>query len=200
MNAATGDWSLKRILIRYSETGGSSLGIRFYFKNLVDSWKNKNPQVEVVTVHSQFENPQVTAVWKSGETHETNVANLKPKQIENLLNFYRNSHGANLHLRHGGPRCWTERRSIQGTWQPSLESSLRSLKWFHKGTPVGGLSGSRQGWMRLQYSPQSIRLAADHYRGSTSGRWGSNKMHGADIDVGFNKDRLSNAFRDPFSL
>ena len=199
MNAATGEWALKRLVIRYSETGGSSLGVRFYFRNLLESWKAKNPQVELETVHSQFEHPRITAYWKTGESHETNMANLKPRQIENLLNFYRNSQGANQYLRHGGPRCWTERRSIQGLWQPSLESSLKSLKWFHKGTPVGGMRQDLKSWMKLQYSPASVRLAAEHYNGQTSGRWGPNEMHGTKVDVGFGKDRLSSVFRDPFT-
>jgi large subunit ribosomal protein L43 len=199
MNAATGEWALKKLVIRYSETGGSSLGTRFYFKHLLESWKNKNPQVEVVTLHSQFEHPRVTAEWVSGESHETSMANLKARQIENLLNFYRNSQGPNLHLRHGGPRCWTERRSIQGTWQPSLESSLKGLRWFHKGTPVGGARGLEKSWSRLEYSPASVKLAADHYNGLTSGRWGSNEMHGTKVDVGFSKDKLSNVFSSPFA-
>ena len=199
MNAASGEWSLKRLVLRYSETGGSSLGVRFYFRNLLESWRTKNPQVTLETVHSQYENPRVTAEWINGETHETSMANLKPRQIENLLNYYRNSHGPNLYLRHGGPRCWTERRSVQGLWQPSLESSLKSLKWFHKGTPVGGRVASQNTWNRLEYSPTSVKLAADHYNGVTSGRWGTKQIHGTSVDVGFGKDRLSTVFRDPFN-
>jgi large subunit ribosomal protein L43 len=199
MNAATGEWALKQLMIRYSETGGSSLGVRFYFRHILDSWKNKNPQVQVETVHSQFEHPRITAEWSSGETHSTNMANLKPRQIENLLNFYRNSQGANLYLRHGGPRCWSERRSIQGVWQPSLESSLKSLNWFHKGIPVGGKSVQERNWNRLQYSPASVKLAHDHYKGLTGGRWGGSELHGTKVDVGFSKDRLSEVFSNPFA-
>ena len=198
MNAATGEWALRKLVIRYSETGGSSLGVRFYFRHLLESWKTKNPQVQVETVHSQFEHPQVSAEWISGETHETNMANLKPKQIEYLLNFYRNSQGANMYLRHGGPRCWTERRSIQGVWQPTLESSLKGLGWFHQGVPFGGVVGGRQNRRILRYSPASLKLAHDHYNGITSGRWGSLKMHGTEVNVGFSKDKLSAIFSKPF--
>ena len=200
MNAQTGEWALKRLLLRYSETGGSSLGARFYFRHLLDSWKSKNPQVEIMMEHSQFEHPRVQAEWQTGEKHETNMANLRPKQIENLLNYYRNSQGANLYLRHGGPRCWSERRSIQGLWQPSLESCLKSLKWFHQGTPLGGFTnGQRQNRRVLRYSPTSTRLAHEHYNGQTTGKWGPNVMHGTRMSVGFNKDELSRIFRNPFT-
>ncbi|EER12682.1 conserved hypothetical protein, partial [Perkinsus marinus ATCC 50983] len=121
MNAHTGAWYLKKVVIRYSETGGSSLGVRFFFRHLLQPWKDRNPQVEVVTTHSQYEHPQLTGEWASGDTYTTNMRKLRPWQIEDLMNLYRNSEGPNLFLRHGGPRIWTERRSIQGLWQPSPE-------------------------------------------------------------------------------
>ena len=199
MNAATGEWMLKRVVIRYSETGGSSLGTRFYFRHLLESWKEKNPQVEVSTVHSQYEHPQVKAEWQSGETHETSMANLKPKQIDYLLNFYRNSHGPNLYLRHGGPRCWTERRSIQGLWQPSLESCMKSLKWFHRKAVH---SKSETPLARtLKYSPTSIKLAELHQTGlGTYGRWGKQYFDPNQVTrVGFDKEVLNETFSNPFS-
>lgn len=193
MNAITGEWALKKLVLRYSETGGSSLGVRFYFRHLLEGWKDRNGQVEVVTEHSQFEHPCVRAEWMSGEKHETNMANLKPKQIENLLNFYRNSQGPNLYLRHGGPRCWTQRRTIQGLWQPSLEGSLKSLKWFY-------IDREKKNFNRaLKYSPSALKLASDHYNGITSGRWGSPELHGTPVDVGFNKSKLNEIFSSPFN-
>ena len=38
MNAHTGQWHLKRMIIRYSETAGSSLGVRFYFRHLLPQY------------------------------------------------------------------------------------------------------------------------------------------------------------------
>ncbi|KAF4725509.1 hypothetical protein FOZ62_028561, partial [Perkinsus olseni] len=142
MNAHTGVWHLKKVIIRYSETGGSSLGVRFFFRHLLQPWRDRNPQVVVVVV---------------GGTVITVV-----QQIEDLMNLYRNSEGPNLFLRHGGPRIWTERRSIQGLWQPSPEGALVALKWFHKPDkpPV-----------YLKYSPTSVKLARQHISYG-KGRWG----------------------------
>ena len=64
MNAATGEWHLQRMVIRYSETGGASLGVRFLFKNLLPRWKMRNPQVEVVTQHSQYEHPEMLCQFR----------------------------------------------------------------------------------------------------------------------------------------
>lgn len=40
-----GVWQLKEVLLRYSETGYSSNGVRFYLKHLLPSWEQRNPQV-----------------------------------------------------------------------------------------------------------------------------------------------------------
>lgn len=42
------------------------------------------------------------------------------------MNLQRNSESPNLYLRHGGPRVWTERRSVQGLWQPSPEGMFKA--------------------------------------------------------------------------
>eukprot|EP00438_Fugacium_kawagutii_P024042 Skav212905 [mRNA] locus=scaffold374:148530:152298:- [translate_table: standard] len=105
MNAATGTWQLRRVIIRYSETGGSSLGTRFYLRHL----------------------------------------------LPELLNLQRNSESPNLYLRHGGPRVWTERRSIQGLWQPSAEGMFR----------VAQLQATLEAWGKLQPSNRFELILAD---------------------------------------
>merc|ERR1719171_2476550 len=113
MNAATGEWFLKKLILRYSETGGSSLGVRFYLRHLVQNWKERNPQVQLTTVHSQFEHPELTAIWASGESHVASLRNLSPKQIEDFLTFYRNSEGPNSDRTSRSPQSAWERGSAE---------------------------------------------------------------------------------------
>jgi large subunit ribosomal protein L43 len=168
MDALTGQLQLEEIVIRYSETGGSSLGVRFFLKNLLSDWTNEHGQaarVQVRTEHSLYQHPRVVARWKSGETAESSLRNLTPKQIGELLNLYRDSHGPNLQLRHGGPRCWTNQRSIQGLWQPSLDLALKQIT---KATAVA--NGKKQA--ELNFSVPSIMLSKQHLTGK-GGRWGA---------------------------
>ena len=97
----------------------SLIGVRYHLRNLLPAWRERNPQVDVVTSHSQFEHPELSCYFRSGEVCTQTLKNLTARQIEDLLSHFRNSDGPNLHLKHGGPRVWTERRSIQGLWQPS---------------------------------------------------------------------------------
>lgn len=60
--ATLGVWQLKKIRLRYSETGYSSTGIRYYMRHLLRDFTLQNPQIEITRVHEQFENPQATFV------------------------------------------------------------------------------------------------------------------------------------------
>lgn len=184
MNAHTGQWHLKRAIIRYSETAGDCIGVRFYLRHLLPIWKQRNPQVDVQTVHSQLQDPQLTVHFASGESFETTLRRLKARQVEDLLNHYRNSESPNLYLRHGGPRVWTERRSIQGMWQPSVEGMLEALRWAKK--PFFPMK-------KLKYSPTSLRLSEQHVL-EARGRWGPQ----AEFAKGMDKHILEQVFAEPF--
>mmetsp|Transcript_15083 Transcript_15083/g.35323 ORF Transcript_15083/g.35323 Transcript_15083/m.35323 type:complete len:204 (+) Transcript_15083:50-661(+) len=186
MNAATGQWHLKRLIIRYSETAGSSLGTRFYLRHLLHAWKERNPQVTVVTEHSRLEHPQLKAEWASGESYEYSLRNLRPRQIEDHMDLVRNSESPNLWLRHGGPRVWTERRSIQGLWQPSAEGMFRALKFARERSWLG------QKASKLKYSPTTLKLTEQHLL-ERRGRWGDQNEH----PKGFDRHILEDIFNRP---
>ncbi|CAK9054773.1 unnamed protein product [Durusdinium trenchii] len=186
MNAATGTWQLRRIIIRYSETGGSSLGTRFYLRHLLPVWKERNPQVLVVTEHSQLDHPELQAEWTSGERFEISLRKMRPRQIEDLMNLQRNSESPNLYLRHGGPRVWTERRSVQGLWQPSAELMFKVLKFARQP------SWSGAGKEELKYSSQTIKLCKQHLL-EKRGRWGDQSQ-----PKGFDRHLLEDVLNQPF--
>ena len=133
MNAHTGQWHLQRMILRYSETAGSSLGTRYYLRHILPVFKAQNPQIEVVTEHQQIGHPFITAHYRSGESTSVTLRNLSARQIDELMMLYRNSESPNLYLKHGGPRVWTERRSIQGLWQVGYqETKFKFGKRFSK--------------------------------------------------------------------
>ncbi|CAE8710862.1 unnamed protein product, partial [Polarella glacialis] len=170
----------------YSETGGSSLGIRFYLQHLLSIWKDRNPQVVVVTEHCRLDHPQLCCEWATGEKFEISLRNLKPRQIEDLLNLQRNSESPNLYLRHGGPRVWTERRSIQGLWQPSAEGMFRALKFARE------TSWSGKKHQELKYSNQTLKLCRQHLL-ERKGRWGDQSQ----APKGFDRYTLEDVLNRP---
>mmetsp|Transcript_105935 Transcript_105935/g.296535 ORF Transcript_105935/g.296535 Transcript_105935/m.296535 type:complete len:204 (-) Transcript_105935:95-706(-) len=187
MNAATGAWHLKRVIIKYSESGGSSLGARFYLRHLLPMWKERNPQVQVVTEQSKMEHPQLQATWASGEKFEISLRGLKARQIEDLMNLQRNSESPNLYLRHGGPRVWTEKRSIQGLWQPSVEGMFKALKFAREKSWYG------KNVAELKYSSHTLKLTQQHLL-ERRGRWGDQNEH----PKGFDRHVLADMLNNPF--
>jgi len=187
MNAHTGEWQCLKIVLRYSETGGSSLGARFFRRHLLNRWKQHNPQVETECVHAQWEHPEIKTHYRSGETTTLNIRNTAPRQIEEFFNLYRNSEGSNIHLRHGGPKVWTERRSIQGLWQPSVDHMMRSLKPVRQGEKARYKN-------TLTYSKRSKELAVQTYEGI--GRWGDRSEQPKGLDRGY----LQAMFNAPFAM
>ncbi|KAL8427385.1 hypothetical protein Efla_006416 [Eimeria flavescens] len=156
-----GVWQLQQVLLRYSETGYSSSGVRFYLKHLLPSFMERNPQIQVVLQHDKYEQPRVTFVYASGARTESSLANLQPRQLEELLQLHRDSCGPNQFLKHGGPKVWTERRSIQ----VGGGASLRLLHASRK--------RSRPPLRLPKYSAEGLRLSIEAIRGN--GRWGSER-------------------------
>merc|ERR1712224_751709 len=159
----------------------------FYLRHLLPIWKERNPQVQVITEHSRMEHPEMQAEWASGEKFDYNVKGLRPRQIEDLLNLARNSESPNLYLRHGGPRVWMERRSIQGLWQPSVEGMFQAVRFARlKDWRSRRAAG-------LKYSPTTLKLTSQHLLEQT-GRWGDQREHAK----GFDRHILESIFNNPF--
>merc|ERR1712014_205758 len=106
-------------------------------------------------------------------------------QVENLMNLVRNSESPNLYLKHGGPRVWTERRSIQGLWQPSLEGMFAALRLVR-------MKSWSTGQHELKYSPTTLKLTHQHLI-EQHGRWGDQREH----PKGFDRHILEEIFNQP---
>ncbi|KAK2194400.1 Thioredoxin-like superfamily [Babesia duncani] len=66
-----GIWQLQSVLLRYSETGHSSRGLRYYLRHLLNSFQLRNPQIEITTQHEQYELP--CAIFKYVAIPKLNV-------------------------------------------------------------------------------------------------------------------------------
>eukprot|EP00922_Rhytidocystis_sp_ex-Travisia-forbesii_P020631 GHVS01030323.1.p1 GENE.GHVS01030323.1~~GHVS01030323.1.p1 ORF type:complete len:249 (-),score=49.66 GHVS01030323.1:524-1270(-) len=178
-----GIWQLQQVTINYSETGHSSRGLRFFFRHLLDDWKKRNPQVTLRTTHNQYVEPFALFRFADGSSHREEFKQLTARQVEDVLALYRNSHSANLYLKHGGPKVYTTNRSIQGMWQPCMEGQLKALKWFYRKKPPMQLP---------KYSHGSLRLSFQVIAGD--GRWGSEK----EFPKGWDQFVLKRTFKKPF--
>ncbi|EDO06413.1 Mitochondrial ribosomal protein L51 / S25 / CI-B8 domain family protein [Babesia bovis T2Bo] len=186
-----GIWQLKSVVLKYSETGHSSRGVRYYLRHLLDTFQRRHPHVEVKTQHEQYELPSVLFSYLDGSKYNISLKDLEARHIEEIIQLHCNSAGGMEFLKHGGSRVWTTNRSIQGLWKPTQESQNVALSWFKS---KDALSKGRKLTPRSlpKYSAKSLVLNCDAVKGN--GRWGDEKV----FPRGFDQQYLKDIFTRPF--
>ncbi|AFZ79157.1 hypothetical protein BEWA_020030 [Theileria equi strain WA] len=184
-----GVWQLQSIILRYSETGHSSRGLRFYLHHLLDTFQLRNPQIDVTVQHEQYELPSAIFKYRDGSKYEISLKDLEARHIEEIMQLHRNSCGSMEYMKHGRSKVWTTNRSIQGLWRPSLDSQTNALSWFKK-RDSGGRKLTHKSLPK--YSSKSMNLCCESVKGN--GRWGDESI----FPKGWDQHYLKQIFCNPF--
>ncbi|XP_060185429.1 large ribosomal subunit protein mL43-like isoform X1 [Lycium barbarum] len=117
--ALRGVWQLKKLVVSYCNWGGSSRGIRAFMESELPAFKEKNPQLEVVTELNRGQHPFLKGLYKNKNERVVCVKNLNQDEVLEAATKLRNSLGrkvVKLKTRHV-----TKQPSVQGTWSTALE-------------------------------------------------------------------------------
>ncbi|MBA0779847.1 hypothetical protein Gotri_004046 [Gossypium trilobum] len=140
--ALRGVWQLKKLRVSYCDWGGSSRGIRLFWallerelalgilvNNMLQGWafmeselptfKEKNPQLEVVTELIRGQHPHLKGFYKNKNERVVCVKNMTPEDILLYATRLRNALGrkvVKLKTRHV-----TKHPSVQGTWTTDVK-------------------------------------------------------------------------------
>ncbi|KAJ8562583.1 hypothetical protein K7X08_031035 [Anisodus acutangulus] len=117
--ALRGVWQLKKLVVSYCNWGGSSRGIRAFMESELPAFKQKNPQLEVVTELNRGQHPFLKGLYKNKNERVVCVKNLSQDEVLEAATKLRNSLGrkvVKLKTRHV-----TKQPSVQGTWSTALE-------------------------------------------------------------------------------
>ncbi|SCN12135.1 ribosomal protein L43, mitochondrial, putative [Plasmodium malariae] len=181
---SNGVYQLKKVLLKYSETGHSSRNVRFFLRFILPDYKEENKHLNFEIHHEQYEEPVAIFEYINNSKYEISLKDVKSKHLVDIINLYKDSAGNTDFLKHGGPKVYSNRRSIQGLWCPSIYSELNAISYLKK---------KKKNNIKLpKYTRESLNLNHDVIKGN--GRWGNEHL----FPKGFDQRYLKNIFCFPF--
>ncbi|KAF7824794.1 54S ribosomal protein L51, mitochondrial-like [Senna tora] len=125
--ALRGVWQLEKLIVSYCNWGGSSreeilsfsICGRAFMESNLPTFKEQNPQLEVVTELIRGQHPHLKAFYKNRNQRVVCVKNMDPEDILLHATRLRNALGrkvVKLRTRHV-----TKHPSVQGTWTTDVK-------------------------------------------------------------------------------
>ncbi|KAK1290653.1 hypothetical protein QJS10_CPB18g00388 [Acorus calamus] len=117
--ALKGVWQLQKLVISFCDISGSSRGIRAFMESHLPAFKERNPQLELLTELNRGRHPYLKALYRNKNERVVCIRNQEPEEILLQATRLRNTLGnkvKKLKTRHV-----THNPSVQGTWTTALK-------------------------------------------------------------------------------
>ncbi|ELR10837.1 mitochondrial ribosomal protein L51/S25/CIB8 family protein [Acanthamoeba castellanii str. Neff] len=116
----SGIWQLRKLKLQYCDFGGSSRGMREFLETRLPEFQKKNPQVLVDVVKRRNRHPHLSGEYLIGREKSVGVGGLEADEVEHYIYHLRNQWGLKSR-RLGAGQIVSQRRSVQGVWNPFVK-------------------------------------------------------------------------------
>mmetsp|Transcript_21823 Transcript_21823/g.34209 ORF Transcript_21823/g.34209 Transcript_21823/m.34209 type:complete len:125 (+) Transcript_21823:32-406(+) len=117
MDARTGFFTLRRLVIQYCDWGGSSRGARDFLQTALPTLQQQFPHVNVEVVVKRNKHPTLIGNYHNGRYKTIGVKNVDADEIHDYAMYLIQQWG-NKNVNHTGRRVKTNTQSISGVWTP----------------------------------------------------------------------------------
>mmetsp|Transcript_40713 Transcript_40713/g.79705 ORF Transcript_40713/g.79705 Transcript_40713/m.79705 type:complete len:141 (+) Transcript_40713:24-446(+) len=121
MDARTGVWQLRRLVVSYCKHSGSSRGVRSFIEEKLPALQERYPHLQVETTLRSGKHPHLEGFYKNGVNKPIGVKNTEPERIHEYAEFLIQQWGSKYSgVSSQGHKTRTKQQSVQGIWTPFL--------------------------------------------------------------------------------
>lgn len=111
---------LQRVKLTFCDWGGSSQGVRNFFKqDEFYNFVNKNFNINFEFHLRRGRHPFITAIFANGWEKDISLRNMKQDDVLDVLNHIKSNIGR-ISLPHAGHKVTSFNKSIQGKWESNM--------------------------------------------------------------------------------
>jgi hypothetical protein len=117
MDARTGIWAAKKLLVSFSKNAPTSIGMRAFVDKFVPKLRERYPHLEIEVQEKNTRYPHLVGYDANGREKPIGVKKLEAPEIMNYAELLIEQWGG-MNVNHNGKRVKTKTQSVTGLWTP----------------------------------------------------------------------------------
>uniref|UniRef100_A0A6U4K2F5 Large ribosomal subunit protein mL43 n=1 Tax=Hemiselmis andersenii TaxID=464988 RepID=A0A6U4K2F5_HEMAN len=118
MDARTGVWQLKKLVVSYCTHSGSSRGVKAFVENRLPKFQQRYPHLDIEAKVKSGKHPHLEGFYQNGVNKPIGVKNESAQDVWRRAAFLVEQWGGKHTVSQQGHRVRTRSQTVQGMWTP----------------------------------------------------------------------------------